>query len=483
MDNSGSIIKAQRRSLALDALRGYAILTMVLAAFVPATLPGWMHHAQVPPPDFKFNPNLPGITWVDLVFPFFLFSMGAAFPLALSRRIEKGIPYWKIVLGIFTRWFLLIGFALYVEHTSPYIMGYSSIVNNLLCILAFGLVFMVLWRQPVSWNRWLQWSIKAAGLAGAIAFVVLTKHVDAIADQTHNPGFNWDRVDCIIQILANVSVYGGLIWLISRRNLLVRLGSLGVLMAFRLSSPSAGWVNWFYGMVDKIPHSYGLGVAQYLHIVIPATIVGDIILKWMKSKEETFGGIKPWNRARVISILGLMLAFIIVMLAGLYSRWLWQTTIAGLVMCVLGWLLLRVPSNTTEKLLKDFYSWGVYWLLLGLAFEPYEGGIKKDSPTMSYYYVTAGLAIFVLIAFTIIIDILKKQRWLQLLIDNGQNPMIAYIGRGTLIVPLLGLSSIDYLLGKCLVGPWPGFIHALISTLVVALVVSIFTKMKIFWRT
>ena len=69
------------RALALDALRGYAILTMVLSATVVyGILPAWMYHMQAPPPSHVFNPQLAGLTWVDLVFPFFLFSMGAAFP-------------------------------------------------------------------------------------------------------------------------------------------------------------------------------------------------------------------------------------------------------------------------------------------------------------------------------------------------------------------------------------------------------------------
>ena len=38
------------RALALDALRGYAIITMVLSAtIVTHVLPGWMSHAQTPP--------------------------------------------------------------------------------------------------------------------------------------------------------------------------------------------------------------------------------------------------------------------------------------------------------------------------------------------------------------------------------------------------------------------------------------------------
>ena len=86
------------RAYALDALRGYAIITMVLSAtIVTQVLPGWMSHAQTPPPDHIFNPSLPGITWVDLVFPFFLFAMGAAFPFSIGKRAEKGDSKLKLV--------------------------------------------------------------------------------------------------------------------------------------------------------------------------------------------------------------------------------------------------------------------------------------------------------------------------------------------------------------------------------------------------
>ena len=42
------------RAYALDALRGYAIITMVLSAtIVTQVLPGWMSHAQTPPLENK----------------------------------------------------------------------------------------------------------------------------------------------------------------------------------------------------------------------------------------------------------------------------------------------------------------------------------------------------------------------------------------------------------------------------------------------
>ena len=63
-------LKNTNRAHALDALRGFAILTMVLSGVIPyKVLPSWMYHAQIPPPSHQFNPDLPGLTWVDLVFP------------------------------------------------------------------------------------------------------------------------------------------------------------------------------------------------------------------------------------------------------------------------------------------------------------------------------------------------------------------------------------------------------------------------------
>jgi hypothetical protein len=49
-------------------------------------------------------------------------------------------------------------------------------------------------------------------------------------------------------------------------------------------------------------------------------------------------------------------------------------------------------TSSTEQLFRSIFQWGTFWLILGFFFEAYEGGIKKDHPTMSYYFVTTGLA-------------------------------------------------------------------------------------------
>jgi hypothetical protein len=102
---------------------------------------------------------------------------------------------------------------------------------------------------------------------------------------------------------------------------------------------------------------------------------------------------------------------------------------------------------------------------------------------MSYYFVTTGLAIFMLVSFTIIIDFLKVKRGFKLLITNGQNPMLAYAAGTNLLTPLVMLSSIDPLLRSVLSTPWLGVIKGIIVTYILAVIVHLFTKYKIFWRT
>ena len=119
----------------------------------------------------------------------------------------------------------------------------------------------------------------------------------------------------------------------------------------------------------------------------------------------------------------------------------------------------------------------------GLILETYEGGIRKDKATVSYYFVTSGLAICVLVAFTILIDVWNQKRPLRLLIDNGQNPMIAYAGINNFITPVLALTGGATLLTQFATTPWRGFCKGAIITLLVALVVSFLTRKKFFWRT
>src|ERR1051325_3275672 len=90
---------------------------MVLGETKPyEVLPAWMYHAQEPPPTHEQNLSLPGLTFPDLVFPFFLFTLGVAIPLALSGRLQRGASSVTAMRGAITRGLLLLFLALFREH-------------------------------------------------------------------------------------------------------------------------------------------------------------------------------------------------------------------------------------------------------------------------------------------------------------------------------------------------------------------------------
>ena len=106
------------RLRSLDVLRGLAILGRVGSAMLPQTLPSWLDHgyqphfrpaadgvwrlALSPAGEAIFDPRRKAFTWVDLVFPMFLFAMGAAIPLADRRWLlaEWSVAKTAAVAGV-----------------------------------------------------------------------------------------------------------------------------------------------------------------------------------------------------------------------------------------------------------------------------------------------------------------------------------------------------------------------------------------------
>lgn len=466
-----------RRALALDALRGFAILTMILSSRIPyGVLPGWMYHVQVPPPIHKFNPFIPGISWVDLVFPFFLFSMGAAFPFALSRRLKDGTPKYKVIWQIIYRGILLMFFALAIQHIRPHIIDPqqpSSVM--LLAILLFIFTVLFFLRYPDNLSKKISTALKLLGLFGLLTFLIFIKYPDG-------SGFSFRRYDIIILVLSNVAIVGSLIWFYTPNNIPLRLAIMAFIVGIRLSNSVEG--SWIQSISSQYPGYllFQLNFLKYLLIVIPGTIAGDIILNWMNKpvqQNEEAGISKTGNWILII----MMILLIIFNLIGLYVRLSGWTTVVSFLIGIYCIYILKSGNNSFEKMIKTLFHWGLVWLILGLLLEPFEGGIKKDHSTLSYYFVTSGLAIALMIAFFILDNALGLRKSFQVLIDNGQNPMLAYVAGTNLLTPVVTLTYIDQLLQSILIGPWPGVIKGMIVTGLLALAVSYFTKKKLFLRT
>src|SRR5215470_7225977 len=80
---------ALNRVLSIDALRGFVMFMMIFVndlAGAGRVVPDWMVHFS----DRHHGGS--GMTFVDLVFPAFLFIVGMTIPFALGGRIAKGEP-------------------------------------------------------------------------------------------------------------------------------------------------------------------------------------------------------------------------------------------------------------------------------------------------------------------------------------------------------------------------------------------------------
>lgn len=475
-----------RRALALDALRGFAILTMALSARIPFAenwLPGWMYHGQEGPNPLWYGPHPAGITWVDLVFPMFLFAMGVAFPFALCRRLERGATPVRLIPGVLQRYGLLIFFAIYLQHTVPHVMG-DSTLDHWVGLLAFLLLFPIFTRLPEAWPRAAHRGIRLAGWISAIGLLALIRYPDGT-------GFSLHRGDTIILVLANMALFGSLIWLWTRDNWPLRLGLIALGLVAHASAPAEGritlgldrllnglnslpGIDWFFQFL----------YLKYLCIVLPGTVIGDLLLAWMRGHG---GASHPsWSRGRLHALAWLNVALVVCALTGHKARWEILTPIVLLALSGAGLALVRRPASDTERLLRRVFLWGTVWLVVGVLTEPLEGGVKKTPSTLSYYFLTLAQSIELLVALTVWIDVFGLRRTFALLISNGQNPMIAYAGIRGLLGPFYRLTGIDRAITEPLftqANRWVAALWGLFKTVTLAVFVDLCTRARVFWRS
>lgn len=468
------------RNQSLDALRGYAILTMILSGTVAYgdALPGWMYHAQVPPPLHKFNPLVNGITWVDLVFPFFIFSMGASIPLSLKKHIDTKNSFITVAVIALKRFFLLAFFALFTEHMKAgAIADAPGNSEHLLSMLAFLLLFFQFYNNKND----------------KLKFVFLTSKVVAFGVAAYllwklpfwsRKGFDFYRSDIIIMVLANMALFGTLLYYLTINKPYLRIGVLIFIMAIFLASnePGEGWAKTIFNFNHigsfRFDWLYQFYFLKYLFIIVPGTIAGE----WMMTAEKT-DNTQDIQLSQKTEYPLAFLAFTIICLNlyGLYTRILLLNLVGTVLLCAVALYITR--RSDINYLLRRLVFAGSFLLLLGLFFEAYEGGIRKDPSTYSYYFVTCGLAYFALILFTVMANNKYSFPIAKYFSIVGKNPMIAYVTGSLLLLPLLSMTKLKVFWDGMNQNALLGFSKGVVFTAIVSLFTIFCVKKKWFWKT
>ena len=454
-----------KRIITIDILRGITIFAMILCANIGyfSDLPAWMFHAQTPPPTYAFNPDVPGITWVDLVFPFFLFTMGAAFPLAMRKRLENGASRWSVTGSLFRRWLTLTIFAIVLGNA--YMIGGSTrpdIVKGIFNVVLWVVMFMSLVRLKDEKKCRL---VNNAGMFLLIVMAVLA--VDYLGLKLSR----WNS-DIIIMILANVAFFGGLIWMFTKDSIRLRWLVLMLIIALKaLSSyapqtlawvPSLSYIGWFFSW----------GFLQYLIIAIAGSIVGDKLLEHSRSGETA-----SIDKYHIIAGSVALIAML-VQLWGLFTR---HVLADFIISAVLGIAFVALTFKH-----RNIVSWlgyfGFVFMLVGIIFDPIDGGITKDHCNLAYMLTTTGMTALTG-AFVLALE-LKWQIKGRGLSGCGQNPMLAYGVTNFVTGPILAMIGIGPWLDAISAGsPFWGVVRGLVYTLLMVAITCFFTRKKLFWRS
>ena len=618
------------RAHALDALRGYAIVTMVLSAMEAfSVLPRWMYHAQVPPPDHVFDPTIYGITWVDIIFPFFLFSMGAAIPLSLGRQHAKGESITKLTWKTVQRWVKLTFFAIFIIHAFPFMLGYEQEwMRYAMPIFFFILLCLMFMPNPFGLSPYKARAITWSAYLVAVGFMLLQPYAGGAT-------FRLTDSDCIMLILANVSLTGSIIYLLTIGHPLRRLALLPFLVALFMAAHTAN--SWPALLIHTswLPWLYLPAYQEYLLIIIPGTVAGEWIAQWlekMKANDTSKGLVENYQKkneavlengnplkggseavfengnkvkndekavlengnplkggrgavlesgnkvkndenvvlenenkvktrseemkdkenALALPVALLSLALIVVNVVLLFGRHLVANLVATMVLTALTAWLLRSrrkagttgveaakqraasrdassqnaakqevsnreassqeaakqevsnrESSSQEAAKQEVYNqkcssiqasptlhfWqrlssaGAYLLLLGLCLESYEGGIRKDDVTLSYLFVTCGLAFYALLLLTVVCDHWHV-RWLCAPLEMvGKNPMVAYVSASMVIIPVLILTQLYPYIDALSSQPLTGFLKGVLLTALCMALTAWFTHKRWFWKT
>ncbi len=460
-----------KRIASIDMIRGIAIAGMVLCSNIGfySGLPAWMFHAQTPPPTYEFNPSVAGITWVDLVFPFFLFSMGAAFPFAMRKRLENGKGRWSVAGSLVKRWAILAIFAILLGNA--YTTGASSAPvwqQWLFSITLWIALFLSLVRINFSAEGWRRHLGTAVNLSGVAIIILLA----SLFTNHFGLEINKGTSDIIIMILAVVAITGGLVWIFTKDNLKLRwLVFLAVAVIKALDSylpqaldfvPSFGSMGWLFNWEWL----------QYLLIVIPGSIVGDMILEHsrLERRPEVSNG----------EVAAAFVAFVAVVLQlwGLFTRNLLEDFIISALLAA-SFIALTWKKRS---LFKATALTGFLLMLAGIVFDPVDGGITKDYCNLSYLFTTGGMAAL-LTSFFLVLELRFSVKG-AFLSGVGQNPMLAYTVTGFLIGPLLNFAGVlPWLSSLALDSQFWGVMMGVIITFLMMCTTYLFTKLKLFWRS
>jgi heparan-alpha-glucosaminide N-acetyltransferase len=221
------------RIASIDIFRGLTVLVMVFVDnldFVKG-LPWWTYH-------MPRGSN--GMTYVDMVFPAFLFVMGMSIPLAVERRVAAGDSGGQIWVHNVERSLSLVVLGLFIANAPQVDLQHAGISAAWWAILGFvGIaLFWGVHRSP-SANERLHRIMKYAGLLILAGLFVSFRRLTPEGQVAWLDFSDWE----ILGLLGWAYLLVSSLYLLLKKNRVALTASLVLLSGLNALS-TMGWLGW-----------------------------------------------------------------------------------------------------------------------------------------------------------------------------------------------------------------------------------------------
>ncbi len=346
-----------QRIASIDVLRGLTILVMLFVNDVAGVpdIPAWLKHIQPSDAD--------GMTFVDIVFPAFLFIVGMSIPLAIGRRLEKGASWWQVERTILLRVFGLLVIGFFMVNADG--ISKESVLPKSVWILLSYLGILLVWNSwsttPAFFQRF-AWGFRTGGI---VLLCVL-----AIVYRTDNgSGFIEMRPQWwgILGLIGWAYLVAAHVYLLTRNSMMGLLGAMCLLYCVFMADWNGHFPEWWIFRWVDIASALGS---------LPAIVVAGVILGVLLRHDSPIQ--QPASRIRWALVYGIGLA--------------------------LGGHLLHA--------LHDMHP----------MFH-----INKINATPPWGLWCSAITVWLWVVIYWIVDVLGFKRWTIVVQPAGKNPLLAYI--------------------------------------------------------
>jgi heparan-alpha-glucosaminide N-acetyltransferase len=196
-------------------------------------LPWWTYHMPR---------QTNGMTYVDMVFPAFLFVMGMSIPLAVKRRFAEGDSYGKIGLHILGRSVSLVALGLFIANgpqADQQQTGISAVSWDLLGFAGIALFWGASPSSATATNKLLHRILKYVGLSLLLLLAIIFRRTTQGGHVAWLDFSDWE----ILGLLGWAYLLTGALYLLFRKHVVALAASLALLCTLNVMS-TAGWFDW-----------------------------------------------------------------------------------------------------------------------------------------------------------------------------------------------------------------------------------------------